>query len=304
MDLKQLRYFIAIAESASLSEAARKVHVVQPALSKRLSDLELELGVQLIVRGRLGSALTPAGIELYERAKLIARHVDAAAEAVRELAGQVEGHISIGLLRAIAPAIGGRLFATLQERLPAVTPNIRVGYFAELRQMLRQGGVDISMLLLQEPVDSRTPVYSERLCVIGTSKLFGSRPQRLKVEDLRSLPLLLSSQQSAHRLLFEVARRRGVDLRIIGAVEDSTSMLEICATGLAASVLSEWAAKKACDHLGLHARCLDHPELVRNVVIAVNEDVPRTEKLVIVEHLLVNVLRELSTDSKSFYNDS
>ena len=75
MDVRQLRYFVGIAESRSLTEAARRLHIVQPALSQRLSDLEKSLEVQLVVRGHVGTALTPAGTELYEHAKRILKRV-------------------------------------------------------------------------------------------------------------------------------------------------------------------------------------------------------------------------------------
>jgi DNA-binding transcriptional LysR family regulator len=306
MELKHLRYFVAIAESASLSEAARRLHIVQPALSKRLADLETEIGVQLLVRGRLGSALTPAGAELYERAKLITSQIDSATEAVRELGsqsgGQFTGHVSIGLLRSIAPAIGGRLFAAMQKRLPEVTPQIRVGYFAELQLLLSRGVLDISMLIQQGPSTSGSPIYSERLCVVATKELFGQRPQHLRIYDLRGLPLLLSSQQSAHRVLFEFAKKHKVELKIIGAMEDSKSLLDVCATGRAACVLSEWAARNACERHGLVSRRLDHSELVRNVVLAVNGDVPQAGKVVVVEELMADVLHELSRDSMGHHH--
>lgn len=61
MDIRQLKYFVGIAEAGSLTEASRRLHIVQPALSQRLGDLERGLGVKLVVRGRVGTALTPAG---------------------------------------------------------------------------------------------------------------------------------------------------------------------------------------------------------------------------------------------------
>lgn len=306
MDVRQLRYFIAIAESKSLSEAARKVHIVQPALSKRLADLEAELGVQLIVRGRLGTALTAAGTELYNRARLITRHVEAATQAVKEHTGVVGGPVTIGVLRTLAPAVGARLFTAIKDRLPQVVPDIRVGYSAELQRMLREGRLDITMQLPQA-IGREAAAYAERLCVVGRAELFHGLPAALEPEHLAEVPLLLPSLQPVHSLLLDLAGRQGIELDIVGGMEDTSSLLEICRTGRAATVMSEWAAGKARESHALQVRVLEHPDLIRTVTVVVNEDVPRTERVTVVEEVMLKVLEELQADSRhsiSFGNGS
>jgi LysR family transcriptional regulator, nitrogen assimilation regulatory protein len=294
MDLRQLRYFIAIAESASLSDAARKVHVVQSALSKRLSDLEEELGVQLIVRGRLGTALTDAGKELYEHSLLITKQIAATKDAVRERSGVVEGSVTVGVLRTLAPAVGARLFALVKERLPGVIPDIRVGYSAELSRLLREGRLDITMQLPHPGTSSRMPVYSERLCVVGSYELIDHRlPALIGPQQLSDLPLILSSMRPVHSLLLGLAERMGIPLRILGGIEDIASVLDLCEAGMAATVIPEWGARKAQQQRKLTVRVLDHPELMRTVTIAVNENIPRNSKVIVVEELMTQVLEEL-----------
>jgi LysR family nitrogen assimilation transcriptional regulator len=292
MDLRQLRYFVAIAESKSLSAAARRVHIVQPALSKRLADLEEELGVQLIVRGRQGTALTGAGSELYERARLILKQVDAAAQAVRDQSGPIEGPISVGVMRTLAPAIGANLFRRIKARLPGVIPDIRIGYSAELERWLREGQVDVAMMLPPARAPGKI-AYAEHVCVVGTEELLGSGRSELAPEDLSTIPLLLHSLQPIHSLLLELAHRQNIQLNIVGGVEDSSSVLEICETGYAATIMSEWAARKAGSDRPLVSRRLRHPELVRRVTVMTNDDVPKSERAAVVEELLLELLEEL-----------
>lgn len=302
MDLRQLRYFVAIAESSSLSEAARRLHIVQPALSKRLADLEDELGAQLIVRGRLGTALTDAGRELYEHARIIEKQVESARQAVQERNGVMEGRISIGVLRTLAPALGAKIFSAIQERLSLVIPEIRVGYSAELAQLLREGRLDISMNLPHEPTAKNVPIYSERLCVVGVPSILKKVPAECRPEDLKGVPLVLSSLQPAHSLLLDLARREELELRVIGGIEDIAALLDVCEAGHAATVMSEWAARRAQAQRKLSARILSHPELIRTVILMVNEAVPRTDKVVVVEGIIGQVLEEFMTAPRSGHN--
>ena len=121
MKLRQLRYFAEIVESGSLSEASRRLHVVQPALSRSLADLEAELTTPLLVRSRVGVQPTAAGQLLHAQARLIARQVETAAALVRECGKHPQGKVSIGVLRSDASALAGVLFRTMQQELPLVT---------------------------------------------------------------------------------------------------------------------------------------------------------------------------------------
>lgn len=293
MDLRQIRYFIAIAESGSLSEAARRLHIVQPALSQRLAALEADLGVQLLVRGRSGIALTPSGAELYQRALLIAKHIDTARLAVKEKAGEVEGAITIGVLRSMAPAVGKRLFLTLKEQLPRVTPHLRTGYSAELGKMLQEGRVDLAMQVLPAGSKPETGIlYSEHLYAVGVPALLGTGNHPIALAELQGIPILTAARQSSHELLVQAAHRQHIPLDVIGDVEDSFSLLEICDTGIAATFLSGAMAHEAARHRGLTVRPLDDPRVVRHVTLAVNPDVPRTAALIAAGEIVGRVLME------------
>jgi len=294
MDIRHLRYFMAMVEGGSLSEASRRLHVAQPALSQRLADLEEELGVQLFVRGPGGIAVTEAGTELYARAAAIVKQMESARAAVREKAGHAQGPVAIGILKSVAPIVAAPLYLAIKRELPAVTPEIVVGYSDELRQRLRASQLDIAMQVhaAHEKYAPATVLYRERLCLIGPAPLVVDRAAPLKLEQLAGIPLILSSMQPIHRMLRAEAARRGVTLDIVGGVEDSRALFDICATGAAATLMAESVAVPRAGDAGLVHAPLDEPRLARQVVLAFNDNVMKTGAIIAAEAILARLLRE------------
>jgi LysR family nitrogen assimilation transcriptional regulator len=97
MDLRQLRYFVQISETANFSRAAEILHVAQPSLSQQMKNLEDELGVELLIRHARGVTLTPLGQQLYDDARRILHEVDRARDTLRTQSQSPSGRISVGL---------------------------------------------------------------------------------------------------------------------------------------------------------------------------------------------------------------
>lgn len=294
MDVRQLRYFVGIAESRSLTEASRRLHIVQPALSQRLNDLEKSLEVQLVVRGRVGTALTPAGTELYENAKRILKQIDYATAAVKEKAGVVEGVLTIGLLRSLSPVLSVRLFTELREAMPGVCPQIRVGYSAELETMLHQGALDLATLVTEPGQGgARTMAFSERLCLVGSSSMLAPVSRRPRLKHVVGMPLLLSPMQPAHRLVMEAAQQQGLKLDVVGGIEDVASILELCEAGLGVTILTSFVAKRAAERRGMAVLPIAERGLERHLRIALQHDAHRSAAVLVGESILARVLGDV-----------
>jgi DNA-binding transcriptional LysR family regulator len=123
MDLRQLRYFVAIYENRSLSRAAQACNVAQSALSLHMSNLETDLGSPLFIRLPRGMAPTAAGVLLYEPARAILRSIHAAEEDLRQASGRIAGDIAIGMAYSAVKAIGvrfpavGLILPSMEHRL-------------------------------------------------------------------------------------------------------------------------------------------------------------------------------------------
>src|SRR5690606_4290698 len=148
MDIKQLRYFIAVAQQGSLSAAARSLHIVQPALSQAMAGLEAELGAELFTRSPSGITLTASGTELLHHAQHILRQFDHAAQAVRSASQQISGVVRIGILHSAAPLVCAPLFKKLRDEAPGIQPQLVIGYSNDLEARLVRGELDLAMLVI------------------------------------------------------------------------------------------------------------------------------------------------------------
>jgi LysR family transcriptional regulator, nitrogen assimilation regulatory protein len=130
MDLKQMQYFLCVAQERNLTRAARRLNIVQPALSMQSAKLEKSLGKQLFYRMAQGMSLTPAGEVLAHLIDPIVKDVDRARDAMAQLDGKVSGRVNIGMIRSAA-----------QSTLPISTAKIAVQY-PEIRLLVCEGYTD------------------------------------------------------------------------------------------------------------------------------------------------------------------
>ena len=147
MELRHLRYFVAVAEEGSLTVAAQKrLHTAQPSLSRQIHDLELELGVQLFIRGPRGIQLTPSGRVFLDHARVALLQVEAAAEAARRAAQPARSSFAIGFLTGYEmdwlPAVMG----ILRPRLASTEVTIHSQDSPDLAAGLIRGKIDLAFL--------------------------------------------------------------------------------------------------------------------------------------------------------------
>lgn len=233
MELRHLRYFVAVAEALHFSRAADRLHVTQPALSRQIRDLEEELGVRLLHRHGTATALTPAGGQFRARAERILADAAAAVAEVRAAGQRLRvGHYGTLWADLFAPAL--RNFARRQPkvRLEAVelTPT-------ELVVALRQGEVDLALL---GPADDRLrrEFATRRLVTVPAMiALAGDHPlakrRRLDLAELARESWIGWDERSFPgrvRLLDAAAARAGFRARVVHVVDSVASMFVQVAT--------------------------------------------------------------------------
>ena len=147
MELRHLRYFVAVAEEGSFSVAAEKrLHTAQPSLSRQIHDLELELGVQLFVRGPRGIELTPSGRVFLDHARVALLQVEAAAEAARRAAQPAKSAFSIGFLTGYEMDWLPAVMNILRGKLPSTEITIRSEDSPDLAAALTRGKIDLAFM--------------------------------------------------------------------------------------------------------------------------------------------------------------
>lgn len=174
--LRQLQYLVAIAETGGFGAAARKLHVSQPSLSALISDMEAELDVVLVERGRRNALLTPAGEEVVRRARSILAEVANLRTVTSNTAATLAGKLRIGVL----PSVGPYLLPGAARRLHALYPDLRLFVREErtldLDRNLADGRFDTIISCPGDHMDcDSAPLFTERIyiCVAPDHALAG-----------------------------------------------------------------------------------------------------------------------------------
>jgi len=197
MDVRVLRYFLAVAQEESISGAAEYLHLTQPTLSRQLMDLEQELGKKLFIRGSRRVTLTEDGLFLRQRATEIVDLVDKTESDFREDEGDVSGDIYIGGGETAAMRLIAQIAKELQEQYPRIRYHLYSGNGDDIMERLDKGLLDFGLLI--EPVDLKKYDHI-RLPVTDTWGVLMRKDSPLAEkdsiipEDLWSVPLLISHQ--------------------------------------------------------------------------------------------------------------
>ena len=145
MEMRQLKYFLAVANSGSLSRAALEVFVAQSALSKQIAELEDELGVKLLSRSRTGVSVTEAGQIFYSYAQAILKQLSDVKSAVLSSPLSIVGSVVLGLPQSVSAALALPLFRAAREKLPGVSLHLNEELTGNMVDQLRQGRVDLAI---------------------------------------------------------------------------------------------------------------------------------------------------------------
>jgi LysR family hca operon transcriptional activator len=172
VELRHLKYFIAVAETGSLTEAAeRRLHTSQPSLSRQIRDLEREVGVQMLRRGARGVELTAAGRAFLDHARLALAQVDAAAEAARRAGRPTKKTFALGFLTGQEMDWLPVAMHILRDELPKIEVTVSSQYSPDLADALMRGKLDLAFLRLETGVTGLTfkTIAKEPLVVVMPS---------------------------------------------------------------------------------------------------------------------------------------
>jgi LysR family transcriptional regulator, hca operon transcriptional activator len=147
MELRHLRFFVAVAEEGSLTTAAQKrLHTAQPSLSRQIRDLEYEVGAQLLIRSAKGVELTPAGRAFLDHARLALAQVEAAALAARRASQPAKASFALGFLTGQEMDWLPEVMRTLRDELPSLDVTVSSHYSPDLADALMRGKLDLAFM--------------------------------------------------------------------------------------------------------------------------------------------------------------
>jgi len=274
MELRQLRYLVALADEQHFTRAAAREHIAQPALSQQIRRLEQEVGLALVERTTRKVTVTEAGKTLVARARRILSEVDAAKAEMQALAGVRAGHVSVGTMHTMGPVDVSHALAVFHERHPAVELTVREQSSEELAEMLRDDVLDLAFLSVTERIETqglvlRQLVSEELVAVLPHDHPLATR-KRLRMAELADEQFVSYREGARLReLLTYAAHQAGFEPQIKLESNESERIRRLVARGMGVAILPQSDADRSAGHLAVAA--LTGPSLRRDITLACRE---------------------------------
>ena len=301
MELRQLRYVVAIAEHGALSKAASQVFVAQSALSFQLAQLEAELGVSLFLRTRRGVELTEPGKAFLAHAQAILRQVEDARASVHSTGGEPTGKVVFGIPHSVSNALALPLLQAVRQQLPQVELELTEELTGNLIAQLRTGLLNLAVLFddghLAEFLHQR--VLTERLSLIALAKPDGPRtPASITFKKALEQPLILPAAPHGVRPIIEAAaRQKGYAPPAVVADISSISILRTALlAGMGQTLLPVMPMQADLDAGRLQARAVVSPVLTRDIALCASRHIPLSGAAAAVARLTVALVQRLCAE--------
>ena len=241
MELHQLEYFVAVAEEASFTRAAGRVHVAQPGVSAQVRRLESELGQQLLDRSGRSVRLTEVGSAVLPFARAALDAVANARLAVDDLAGLVRGQVTVGMVSGCALPVLAELLAGFHHRYPGVAITLVEDNSDRLAERLRDGRLDLALIGSAEPtpadIDSVVLVDEELVAAVAPGHPLAGAGA-VTIRQLRDLPLVSLPRGTGVRAALDAAcAAAGFTPRIVFEASALPMVVELAGRGLGLTVV-------------------------------------------------------------------
>jgi DNA-binding transcriptional LysR family regulator len=274
MDLRQLRYLVALAEERHFTRAAAREHVAQPALSQQIRRLEDEVGLPLVERTTRQVTITDAGELLVARARRMFAELEAAESELLALKGMDSGRVTVGTMHTMGPVDVSLVLAIFHQRHPGVELTVREQSSEELAEMLRADELDLAFLSVTERIESHglglQQLVSEELVVLlpPAHALAGRR--KLRTADLEGEEFISFREGARLReLLFSAARTAGFEPRVRLESNESQRIRRLVSRGMGVAILPRSDAVAPGAEVSVAA--LVDPPLARDITLAWRE---------------------------------
>jgi LysR family nitrogen assimilation transcriptional regulator len=280
MDLKQLEFFVRVAETGSFTRAAALLAVAQPALSKQVRRLEVELRQTLFNRNGRGVTLTQEGTLLLQHARGIIEQVVRARDVLDSAKHFPVGKVVIATPQITGKALSAGLVTTFRERFPRASLEIIEGKSRFILEWLFTGRIDIGILYDPpvSPLLEITPLANHELSLFSLpshTKLARGKPVPFK--DLGRFPLILPSHPHTIRALVESeAAKAGIELNVAMQIDGASFILELVQLGHGCAILPAFSLQRTVRSRQIQLNDIVSPRLKRSLKVAVSLQRPVT----------------------------
>ena len=245
MELRHLRYFVAVAEEANLTVAAeRRLHTSQPSLSRQIRDLEYEVGAELLTRSARGVELTAAGRAFLDHARLVLAQVDAAGEAARRVAHPAKKTFAIGFQTGHEMNWLSAAMHVLRDDLQHIEVKISSGYSPDLADAVVRGRLDVAFIRVEPQVDLEYRVVThEPLVVLMPSDHRLTARESIRPQELVGEIFIGGSNKATvlRAVTENYLKRSGVDIKPDHGVDNLAMAISLVASTHGLSLMPAYA---------------------------------------------------------------
>lgn len=246
MELRHLRYFVAVVEAGSLTEAAEKrLHTSQPSLSRQIRDLEYQVGTELLTRTASGVAPTAAGRAFLDHARLALAQVDAAREAARRAAQPAKRVFAMGFQTGIEIDWLPAVTKVLRDELRNIELSVTSDYSPDLADALMRGRLDAALLRIepQFPDLNYTPIAQEPLVVLMPSDHYLTAYGEIDPKAFAGEILISGARKATalRRVTEDFLKRAGVDITPTHRVDNIAMAISLVASTRGLSLMPAYA---------------------------------------------------------------
>ena len=241
MHYRHLYYFVRIVEAGSFSQAARTIHVAQPALSQQIAELEASLGVPLLQRSARGVKPTAAGQKFYDEASSILRKYENLPGLVRSNSGKVEGQVSLGMPASLSTTLVGPFIEACKADYPKVTLKFIDGDSEFLREEVEKSRLDLALAYEDEffPVVLRQPLFRQNHYLISGKRSAHPTTATISLKEVAKMPLVLPGRLNARRVVIDrTFAEAGLSLNLAAEAVTVSSELSAVRSGAGSTILN------------------------------------------------------------------
>ena len=294
VSLKQLRYFSTVARTGHFGAAAEQCAVTQPALSMQIQELEKELGLQLLERGRKGVGLTAGGREIAGRAARVLADVRDLVDSARHLSGGFSGPFRLGAIPSIAPYLLPQLLPLMRARHPDLDLHLRETQTQRLLEELVDGDLDLVLLALpvEHPGVETFSLFEDRFLLAVPASRPIAKNVRATADLLREDRLLLLEEGHCLRdQALAFCHLRQVDsIDTFGASSLST-IVQMVSNGLGHTLLPELSLELEANRADIRLLRFTNPEPQRIIGLAWRKTSPRKQNFAALGDLIMEAAK-------------
>lgn len=243
LELRQLRYFVEVAEREHISEAAEHLHVAQSAISRQIANLEEELGTPLFERIGRNVKLTPIGKTFLEHTITALKAIDFAAKQVEEYLDPAKGTIKIGFPTSLASYVLPTVISAFKKEYPDVSFHLRQGTYKFLIDAVKNRELNLAFLGPLPPKDEAinpTILFSENISALLPANHRLAKNEQINLVDLRNENFVLFPEgYILHKVAIEACRSVGFVPTVTSEGEDMDALKGLVAAGIGVTLLPE-----------------------------------------------------------------